>query len=238
MDEDQKTLGTTAERMHKHFENEVTALAQSYYAWKSINNIASGNEDIYHGLHDTAICWNIILHSLQTTFFITLGRIFDTDTKVFSVHSYLRSYINNPEWFTPDALRIRKGWPKREDEPEWYQEYLSKAYYPKPEDFIEFKKLIKPYQVRYESVYKPIRHNLMAHKNFEMLESFNDLFKGTDISILEGMILFLYQLHSSIFDLIYNGLRKELSHYTFSEDERVNTDMVKILSRFNIKTPS
>ena len=234
MDESQKVLNTTAERLHKHFENEVTALIQSYYAGKSINNIASGNEDIYHGLHDSAICWNIILHSLQTTFFITLGRIFDTDPKVFSIHSYLRSYIKSPEWFTQDALRVRKGWPKREYEPAWIQEYLDNAYYPKLEDFLKYKQMVKPYQERYESIYKPIRHNIMAHKNFEMIDSLNDLFKGTNIGIIEDTILFLYQLHSSIFDLIYNGKKNELSHYKFSEDERVDTDMAKILSHFNI----
>ena len=96
------------ENAYKIFRNEVTTAAWSFFVWKGFNNIASADKEIYWAINENALSWNIITHSLQSTFFITLGRLFDIDGEAFSVHSLLRSSIDNIDQFSLDNLRQRK----------------------------------------------------------------------------------------------------------------------------------
>ena len=72
------------------FHQELTLACQSFFAWKSIHNIVSADKEIFKSINTNALSWNLLLHSLQATFIITIGRIFDTDPNSFSVHKVFR----------------------------------------------------------------------------------------------------------------------------------------------------
>ena len=67
------------EQIHKEFGVDVNIAITAFYTWRSINIAASDSKDILQGLNKNSLSWNIITHSLQNTFFIAMGRIFDTD---------------------------------------------------------------------------------------------------------------------------------------------------------------
>ena len=96
------------EQIHKAFKSEISIATTAFYVWKLINNGASENKEVHSQLNDNALSWNIITHSLQNTFFISLGRIFDTDGDSFSVHRMMRMYISKLDQFSKESLRERK----------------------------------------------------------------------------------------------------------------------------------
>ena len=56
---------------------EVSIVTNSFFTWKNINKVASEDAGIFEAINTNALTWNVILNSLQSTYFITLGRIFD-----------------------------------------------------------------------------------------------------------------------------------------------------------------
>jgi len=123
------------ERLLKLFRDEVTTACWAFFVWKTINNTASGDAKVHKALNENAVSWNIITHSLQNTFFVTLGRIFDVDGNAFSIHSFLRACIEHIDQFSIVALRERKLRDAKGKIPEWLEDYLSDAYVPREIDF-------------------------------------------------------------------------------------------------------
>ena len=65
------------EELLELFRDEADTASLSFHAWKAFNNVASSDEDVYRAINETALTWNTITHSLQSTLFITLGRLFN-----------------------------------------------------------------------------------------------------------------------------------------------------------------
>ena len=175
------------------YRREVTTAVWSFFAWKNINNVAAGDSTIQAGLNNNALTWNIVTHGLQTTFFITLGRIFDVDGGALSVHSFLNKCQAEVEQFSKPALARRKMRDARDGQPTWLRDYLAKAYEPKKQDFRLLKRAVKPHQAKYEEIYKPIRNLVMVHKNLEAAGTTDVFFEKTRIADIQEILLFLHQ---------------------------------------------
>jgi len=222
-------------RLHKLFRNEVTTACWSFFVWKSINNIASGNKEIYNALNENALSWSIITHSLQNNFFVTIGRLFDTSGDAFSIHAFLRACIDNIDQFGIDALRKRKLLGISGEEPDWLDGYLEEAYVPSVEDFQRLRGEISKHQKDYEAIYRPIRNKVIAHKDRQTMENVNKLFGKTDIGQIEGFLWFLYQIENIVSDLLFNGRLAGIGHYTFAEDDFVAKDVSGLLARLIVQ---
>jgi len=155
------------EELYKEFESEVNVACWSFYTWKNIRDMAAGDKKVHHALNRNPLSWTIILYSLQSTFFITIGRLFDTDGRSFSVHTFLRQCIENVDQFSKYALRERKIKGSGTNKLSWLDEYIEKSYQPNKEDFLKLKGEVSKKQKRYELIYRPIRHKVFAHKEFK-----------------------------------------------------------------------
>ncbi|HDM8215184.1 TPA: hypothetical protein P0E22_005270 [Vibrio harveyi] len=194
----------------KEYSNEVFALTRTYFTWKCINTMASKDKEILKAINNAPSTWKAILHSLQTTMFISLGRIFDIDDEAFSIHKFVKFCADNFEEFGRCELRNRKMAGYKEP-PEWLEGYLNTAHYPKKEEFLRLRgEVAKKYKV-YESTYKPIRHKFMAHKDFSAIGSADSLFSKTNITELEEIISFCIQIKLVIRQQYDNGRKINLS---------------------------
>ncbi|MEZ8119907.1 hypothetical protein ACED30_10395 [Vibrio splendidus] len=138
----------------KEYSNEIFALTRTYFTWKCINTMASKDKEILKVMNHTPSTWNAILHSLQTTMFISLGRVFDIDDEAFSIHKFVKFCADNFEEFGSGALRKRKMAGHKEP-PEWLEGYLNTAHFPKKEELLRLRgEVAKKYKV-YESTYIP-----------------------------------------------------------------------------------
>lgn len=222
------------EQLHQRFAAEVDTAAQAFYLWKAINNHASADQGIYRGLNKQALSWNIFTHSLQTTFFVVLGRLFDTDADAFSVHAFLRCCIENIEQFSKDALKERKLAGSSVVKPAWLDEYVQSAYIPEEKDFQMMRGELSKRQKQYEAVYRPIRNKVIAHKDAATMDNVEALFGKTNVGEIEELLWFLHQIREVIFQLLYNGRLTKLGDHAFGEEEHIAGDIRVLLQRLRV----
>ncbi|MDD5014550.1 MAG: hypothetical protein PHW73_05545 [Atribacterota bacterium] len=219
------------EELYKEFEKQLNIACQSFYAWKNIKKIAAEDNRVYHALNRNALSWNIILYSLQSTYFIAIGRLFDLNRKTFSVHSFLREYIENIGQFSKDALRERRIKGSEADKLPWLDEYVEKSYQPNKEDFLKLKGEVSKRQKRYETIYKPIRNKIFAHNELKEIKSIDELFRKVMIDETQDILCFLYQIEMIMHDILYNGRLMNVGDFTFNEEEFVMKDIAGLLNK-------
>jgi hypothetical protein len=222
---------TDIESLHRRFESEVTTAAITFYAWKSINVVASKDNAVHRAMNSEALSWNAITHSLQTTALITLGRIFDTDHGALSVHSYLNKCISSLDQFGPDHLRQRKIRLANGAPTPWLDDYIADAEYPEKEDFRDLKRTAKQFQKRYEAIYKPIRNQVLAHSDLSTVGNAQALFAKTRIGDIQETLEFLYQLCQVVFQFLHNGRRTKLTDFQFRTESEVRENVESLLAR-------
>ena len=217
------------------FRIEVITASQAFYTWKAINNIASSSREVHDALNKNALSWNIIAHSLQSTFFITLGRLFDIHGKSFSIHAFLRACIDNIDQFSKDYLRNRKMEDQKGNEPTWLKQYIEDAYVPVKRDFELLIVETSKQQKTYEKVYRPIRNQIIAHKDKETIDNVDKLFVETKIEQIEDILNFLYQIEMVIFDLLMNGHLSKIGDYASNEETYVQKDIQDLLNKICVQ---
>lgn len=94
-------------------------------------------------------------YTLQTTFFVTFGRIFDTRRDVYSVQKVVEDTIANPSSFSKSALRDRKRKASRISgvDPGWLVEYIDNAWEPTRADHETLRMALYP---KFKTIYQPI----------------------------------------------------------------------------------
>jgi len=219
------------EKLYKEFQSEVNIACWSFYTWKNIRDIAAGDKKVHHALNRNPLSWSIILYSLQSTFFIAIGRLFDKDERSFSVHAFLRACIENIDQFNKNALRERKIKGSEADKLPWLDEYIEKSYQPNKEDFLKLKGEVSKRQKRYDSIYKPIRHKIFAHKDLKEIKLVDELFRKANIGEMQDLLFFLYQIKMIIRELLENGSWWNIGYFTFNEEEFVMKDIAGLLDK-------
>lgn len=215
------------------FHNEFIIACRSFYGLINIKNVASTDKEIRLALKRNTISWGIILHSLQITFFVTLGRIFDKDPKSFSVYTLIDTCIDNINQFSKEKLRERKRKEWDKDNLSWVDEYIENSYEPSKDDFLIIKEEISKNKVIYENNYKKIRHKIFAHKDLKYIKNTDILFNKTNIKEIECLLLFLYQVERIIWHLFNNGNYIKIEDLNFYEDNRVKEDVEKLLAKLS-----
>lgn len=227
---------TIIEKHLNTYSGEVSTAKNSFFTRKIITEAASEDNNIFEGINANAFTWNTILDSLQTTYFLALGRIFDIDDKTFSVHFILRSCIQNIEQFSLNALAERKIRFNNGATPEWLNDYLRNSYVPQETDFQKLKSEVKKFNSRFIEACKPIRHRVYAHLERESIGKISELFEKAEISEIQSIIEFTYQIESVLWELLHNGKLYPTSEFSLSEEGRGKSDVKNLLNK--IKLPS
>lgn len=193
------------ERYYQEYCNEVHKILSSYLFWRMIQNRTASEDELLAALNKTPLSWIFTRHSLQVTLFITLGRVFDVDDDAFSVDDLLKCCIKEVDIFSLENLRTRKMAGQNGNVPEWLPEYIEKAYESTEEDFNRLRGEVAKHRRVFETVYRPIRHKLIAHNDKEYMDKADELWADTNIQELEVIIWFLCDLKETLFDAFYNG---------------------------------
>ncbi|CEP37914.1 MULTISPECIES: AbiU2 domain-containing protein [unclassified Halomonas] len=215
----------------KLYRDEVATATWAFYAWKHLNNIGSNDRAVRSGLNRNAATWNVITHSLQTTFFITIGRLFDIDGDAFSVHAFLRFCIENIDQFASQRIRERKMTDQNGVEPEWLEGYMEKVYEAKERDFQRLRGEVAKHQRRYEEIYRPIRNKFMAHKEIASLSNVTEIFGRTNIGEIQSFLALFGQIENIVFDLMHNGKLQKIGDYELRAEQRMEQDVISLLDR-------
>jgi hypothetical protein len=214
--------------------NEVSTAINSFYTYVEIHNFAGENETVYRTLIDAPAFWNIQLYSLQTTFFIVLGRIFDNGSDVHSIHKLIAATVAHPEYFSKQALAIRKTAGK--DKPAWLDSFLVDVYEPDRSDLRTLKKALTPHRKNFDSVYGDIRNHVFAHRILKEEKLISELFSKTLIEDIDDMLYFLYDLLEALQQLFDNGRRPELGTRTYDYKERIKSTTRSVLRQLSSRS--
>jgi len=215
----------------REYQSEVYVAAVNYFMWKNINRIAAENHDVLRALNDNGLAWNIIIHSLQMSFIITLGRIFDRDKRSFTLDRFIDGCIKNLEQFNRSALGERKIKLVGGSKPEWLDDYLSKAYQPTAKDFQALLKAAAPFRKMYEDRYEPIRNKIVAHNDFAAQAFRDDLYSQTNRTEVENMLGFLYAVGRVVEQLQVDGQLTTIESHAIREENYVLADLERLLGR-------
>jgi len=216
--DEKERIDLNIDKLLKEIDNEITVAAQAFFAWKSIHNVASKEKNIEKALNANALSWNIFLHSLQATFFIAIGRIFDTNPQSCSIHLLFRQCKNTIEEFSKYSLSQRRTEEAGGVKPAYLDDFIDKAYEPKPTDFKKLKKNVSRIQKNYEQHFRPVRHKVFAHNDSDYISNTSALFSGATIEDAEDILRTLYKVERVIRDLYTNGKEMNFGYWELEED--------------------
>jgi hypothetical protein len=212
------------------FRTEIATAIQFFHAHLAVHNVAAGSKPVFNLLNEAALFWNTSLGALQTAAFIALGRIFDQSSQ-HNLDKLLGLARNNLYIFSKEALRRRKHKQAPNLTPSELDDYLQRAYEPKPKDFRSLQKDVKKWRDIYESTYRDIRRKFFAHKEVSGPEEIYALFENTRIDQLQSMLNFLSSLHNMLLLLFFDGRKPDLIWTIGSSDlqERITREVEQFL---------
>jgi len=226
---DKKTGRSEIEINLRYYSEEVDLASFAFHSWKAIkNNIASDREALT-AINSNSLTWGIVLYSLESGFFVSLGRIFDTDPGAFSVFKLLQSCQGKISDFSKDQLRIRKL-PLGLDLNS-LDKYISSAYEATAKDFRTIRKEVSKWANLFQKIYQPIRHKLYAHKEIEIIESHQQLFDKTHIGQVQEMLSFLHGVEQFVFELYHNGRKTNYSKFKCDDEDRTIKDIASLMDK-------
>lgn len=204
------------------FRNEIDKAIMSYSAWRSFHDLASSNKEAYSSFNKNATYWNITQYTLQMSYYIALGRIFDCNGKSISIFKLVKSCKSNIHEFSKQSLATRKG-------PEvWTDEYKASVYTPTTRDFEKIRLKVKAVKQIFDQKIQPVRHKIYAHLDDDSVENSRELFAKITIGEFEDILHFLDQLYRYIWELYHNGRLIDIDEGSFSKNERIFSDLQQI----------
>jgi hypothetical protein len=201
------------ESRFKAIQTDVRAATTSHFIYLAIHNASDSELDIREKLRRSPEFWSTVMFSLQTTFFVSIGRLFDKRRDALSVESLLKTAIRAPAVFSRSALLRRKRFDCRiqGDDPDWLSDYISNAWEPTQADLESLLTALSPYSAQFKKIYAPIRHKIYAHRSQEDEPTVYKLFSHALISDVEELLRFLNTLIFTLQELILSGRKPDLS---------------------------
>ncbi|MDQ6665269.1 MAG: hypothetical protein M3Z23_12845 [Acidobacteriota bacterium] len=201
---------------------DVEAAIKSNHTYFTINNLVLTDRDVSNKLNRFPEFWQFNAYSLQTTFFIAFGRLFDTRSDAHSVLKLVDATIANPHLFSKAALRMRRREQSdiHDPDPEWLEPSLSHegeaasvnaAWEPTTIDLATLKSALEPHRLKFKSIYRPIRHSFFAHRSMESDAEIFARFQKTNIKEAEEILRFLHTLLWAIWEMAWNGRRLDIT---------------------------
>lgn len=222
----------------EEYRNEVDITAWSYYAWKNIRQAAASSEDNVRALNANSWFWNISLHSLQVTFFVALGRIFDNDKRSLGADTFIKKCKANIGEFTKSALEARRLAQSGGTRPDYLTSYIAGAYEADIADFDALRAKVKTYHALYEAKYQPIRHKFMAHKDYASINLKESFFANTSVEEIEDIIRFVDGVREFVFQLHQNGRLIDVDKHKPDLESHVAKDANDLLARLASTIPA
>jgi hypothetical protein len=210
--------------------NEVETGTAAFYTAEEINKFGRDKPDNLARLNRDAGFWTLHVYSLQTTYFVTLGRLFDTRTDVHSMKTVFDETEAHPEYFAKAALADRKRKLANGHEPEWLKGYLEHAWEPTADELKAFRAALEPAQTNYQSTYSAIRHKFFAHSERDIALA-NRLLENTQIAEIEDIFYGLNEVVLALHALYDNGAKHEVGTGSRAYIERVRTRTRTMLDR-------
>lgn len=189
------------------FGSEVGIAAQNFHSFLELSRLAK-RKRVYSALNSKAAFWNIHTHAVQLTFFIVLGRIFDTGKDVHGWSRLLKVTEDNLHVFSKEEFEKREI--SKNGNAEWIEGRTRECIPITNKRLMQIRKYIARYHKQYRS-FENIRHQYYAHKIcVDKLEQ-KKLFSAAQIGKIEKIIQALANAHDVLWQCYENGRPRRLN---------------------------
>lgn len=168
------------------FRTEGDSAVQFFYAWQTVDAVAGSEPSVHQALNRAPLFWNTCVGALQAACLVSIGRVFDPNPDNHSVTRLLNLAHANVAIFSKESLAARK----QELDPTadtWLAEYLRDVYVPSGDDFRKLKRQVAVRRRIYDENYRPIRHQLLAHRSASNDGDGSALFAKTNIREMQQL---------------------------------------------------
>ncbi len=203
-------------------EKNIDEAIGAFFVLDNIMQKAIAEEVFLVKLNHNIYFWNNIIYSLQSSYFMSLGRIFDQRRDTFSINVFLNKCTENFYQFSKTELRKRKA--THITNSVELQEYIDNTYEPTLEDFRKIKNIVNDFGKVYRNDYKDIRHLIFAHTKLIEKSELKNLFLNTSKNKLEEIFITLKYLMTGLFGLYHNGQKIEIPN-------NINRNDITVLSK-------
>lgn len=194
---------------YKEFSQNVAYAARTWYHHVHLNNRASKDGSILEALNKAPRFWRDLGYSSVQTTIIFLGKIFDTDSRVFNVDKTVRAVHDNKEHFSKHRLRERKI--ELAGEFEGLDEYINSASELGRDDLKAISAEVKKAKAIWERI-KPLRDNIYAHSGMLTDDERAALYKNVKNDDINAIIQILLNISEALFQAEINGRKPDFSH--------------------------
>jgi hypothetical protein len=202
------------ERQLENLEHEAGVIANYVYAEMTIQHAASKSTNLLRRLNQTPVFWIACTAALQSSSYISLGRVFDLGSP-YNLEALLKAMELNLQVFQRNALAERKRAGHAAD-PSWLKDYLANAYYPTKKDVDRLRKKVREYRLIYERAIMPVRHQYLAHRQAHGQEKVQKLFAKGKVDEICRLATFLIRLQNALWELFQNGRKPILRPLRYS----------------------
>jgi hypothetical protein len=192
----------------KIFSDEVLFASDVFYLDNELNEVAKNDYRLLEALNLDAFFWHTHRESMQTTLFITLGRIFDRSKNTHSVHRIVRAVIGNPGLFEKSSILDRKR--KLGVREEIVQAFAPSIWTFDASEVTTVKSLLDEADEKFK-VYDQIRNKFYAHRSIAGPSVLYELFELTNKNELEEILKLLKLFDQAVQNLYWNGAKPDLS---------------------------
>ena len=206
------------------FRSEVDKAVMSYSAWRTFHDQTVSAKSLKVNLNRNAAYWNIIQYSLQMSYYMALGRIFDCNGKSISIFKLIKACKSNINEFSKESLALRKG-------DVWSVEYAKNVTVPESADFEKIRLKVKDFKILFDEKIQPVRHKVYAHLNDDSVDELQSLYSKISVGEFEKVLYFLQQLHEYVWQLYHNGRLIPLEEGSFENNKRITADFKLIAEK-------
>jgi len=203
-------------QQHRVLLGEVLSASDSFILWRDINNIGATDPSVLLRLQQNPEFWNTVTHGLQTTFIITIGRIFDRSPRSYSIQKLLSKMTDHPQYFSKSSLEMRKRILANKGGVSWLPDYMNDVWVPSQVDLERLRDNIQPSIEKYEQIYQPIRNKLFAHRDMGLNTQM--LLERSRISDIEHIIYTARDTLEAIHQLYVNGREPKLGVQQYNNE--------------------
>lgn len=206
---------------------EVEDALTVFHTYEEIHKLSLQNDAVFRAFNSNALLWKVQAHSLMTTLFVTLSRIFDRNPNTLSIHRLLNETLQHLQFFSKDALRKRKN--DLKIGPEYLDALIDEAWAPADASELRYlKKTLAPHVRKFQEIYLPIRHVYYAHRVLD--EPVGQLFSLTNRNELGKVLNFLHEMADGITHLYLNGMKPEFGNRDFTRyNEKIRASVREVV---------
>lgn len=205
-------LGTFENRMnaiefedeYRMLRDEVYSATLSWHSYLTVNSEIATNETLLDALNRNPSFWVITVRALQHTAILTLGRIFDKDTRSRSIHLLTKACVEHPEIFSKNSLRARR---KKDAKADWFEHYIANAFEPDAAHFKALTDEVVSCSKMWNAAYEPIRNKVVAHRDRLSKEAVAELFSKTKVADITDLLQRIYTIEYALQELLWNASR-------------------------------